>query len=89
MNTETIKEHYTFNIHEHCYPSTGRTRKKVIKRKNIWYLVLDDSKVSFVWDQGIMLINYQLTKETYTKSKDDARKDWQYLVNQGYKEVQQ
>ena len=55
-----------------------------IHSSNVWHLVKDNIRVCFIWDQGVMLINYQTTKETYTKTKEEARKDWKYLVQQGY-----
>ena len=68
------------------YTMTNKTHKS-----DSWVLVdskaLEKNEVCFTYDEGVMLIHYRLTGETYTKSKEEARKDWVSLVRQGFQEV--
>lgn len=82
---------------EEYWCQTENIYKTVPKSKKMsWHLQHKDSvnaegytshKVSFTWDEGIMLVYHTNTKATYTMSKKDARKEWDSLVSQGYRPV--
>ena len=74
-------------IKEWKSPVTTKTKKVASRNWVLRDTHSEKNEVCFTYDEGVMLIHYRISGEVFTKSKEDARQDWDYLVKTGFRPV--